>query len=397
VKQFKIERKSIRLMDGTSRDVRAFSSPSYNYVFDDKTGFFARWGATPDEDPEYSLFGPEIADIEITTACAGMSKGGNCRFCYKSVGPRGSYMPLETFERALDKVNENGQLTQVALGADASCSSNPDIWDIMRACRKRGIVPNITVAEIDDKTADKLAELCGAVAVSLHLSTRYFRRSKNEEEWKEISEAAYLKDDSCEYRKEVFGWEPFINSVYSLTSRGMEQVNCHVVVHEESYDDIIELFHRRMTDPMLSGLRAIVLLGLKKCGRAKDGPFTSMSLSRFESLVRLAMDTGIGIGFDSCSCSAFLRTIDKIQPDNLEELKQLAEPCESGLFSVYLNVEGKVFPCSFNETTGIPGFDVVNCKSFITQYWNDANASNGWRHKLLRNKRNCPTYQIYAE
>jgi len=36
----------------------------------------------------------------------------------------------------------------------------------MEYCREQGVVPNITVAEISDETADKLVKYCGACAIS---------------------------------------------------------------------------------------------------------------------------------------------------------------------------------------------------------------------------------------
>ena len=49
-------------------------------------------------------------------------------------------------------------LTQIALGADASCIANPDIFKMMEYARANDIVPNITVADIDDKVADELSK-----------------------------------------------------------------------------------------------------------------------------------------------------------------------------------------------------------------------------------------------
>ena len=48
--------------DATKKKVQ---SKGYNYKFDKKTGFFARWGKTKEDDPLSSPFGPEIADIEV--------------------------------------------------------------------------------------------------------------------------------------------------------------------------------------------------------------------------------------------------------------------------------------------------------------------------------------------
>ena len=46
---------------------KKYSSPLYNYLFDRTTGKFARWGKTKEDDPKYSITGPEIADIENGT------------------------------------------------------------------------------------------------------------------------------------------------------------------------------------------------------------------------------------------------------------------------------------------------------------------------------------------
>lgn len=52
-------------------------SPDYKYIFDDKTGFFMRWGKNLDDDPEFSPIGPEILDYEISEIC---SQG--CKMCF---------------------------------------------------------------------------------------------------------------------------------------------------------------------------------------------------------------------------------------------------------------------------------------------------------------------------
>jgi hypothetical protein len=87
-------------------------SKDYNFIFDRKTGFFARWGKTQEDDPEYSPFGPEIADIEIATSCKGV--GTPCDFCYKKNNPNGEYMTLETFKVLFAKFPPI--LTQIAVG-----------------------------------------------------------------------------------------------------------------------------------------------------------------------------------------------------------------------------------------------------------------------------------------
>ncbi|MCL2283261.1 MAG: hypothetical protein FWC26_08090 [Fibromonadales bacterium] len=92
-------------------DWKYFCSPDYNYSFNLKNGTFARWGATEKDDPEFSTFGPEILDFEITEICAGF-----CPYCYKDNKPYGKNTFFETFKSVVEKINPNRTLTQVAFG-----------------------------------------------------------------------------------------------------------------------------------------------------------------------------------------------------------------------------------------------------------------------------------------
>ena len=157
-------------------------SPNYNYKFDLRTGTFYEWGATKEENPTGCPFGPTILDIEITTICNGptcsipgselFGKTIPCNFCYKSNGPVGTNMSFETFKKILDKMpkDSNGHhvLTQVAIGGSACAETNPDLWKMMEYCRENKVIPNITVADINPETAEKLVGVCGAVAVSAY-------------------------------------------------------------------------------------------------------------------------------------------------------------------------------------------------------------------------------------
>lgn len=53
------------------------SGPGFNSVFEKASGFFARWGNTKEEDPQFSPIGPEILDLEISVH--GCTMG--CPFC----------------------------------------------------------------------------------------------------------------------------------------------------------------------------------------------------------------------------------------------------------------------------------------------------------------------------
>lgn len=258
-------------------DVKVFSSSEYNYMFNEKTGEFMRWGKTMEDDPCLSPFGPEIADIEVTTKCRGVG-GKLCSFCYKANTPKGYNMSFKTFKKLFHNLPKT--LTQIAFGADSQAESNPDLWKMMKYCRTNDynfVVPNITVADITDETADKLAKYCGAVAVSRYDNKNY-----------------------C------------YDSIKRLTDRGMTQINIHIMSSEETYDMVMETLRDAKTDPRLEKLNAIVLLNLKQKGRGEG--FTALSQDKFNAMIEYAFEHDIMIGFDSCGAHKFLESV-KDKPD----------------------------------------------------------------------------------
>jgi len=266
-------------------------------------------------------------------------------------------MPFETFKCIVDKMP---WLLQVAIGADSECTSNPDIWKMMAYCREKTIVPNLTVANINDETADNLAKYCGAVAIS-----------------------RYANKNLC------------YDSVKRLTDRGMTQINIHILVSDNTYDMVMETLQDKLTDKRLEKLNAIVLLNLKQCGRGEA--YNTLSEEKFKGLVDFAFKNNITIGFDSCGCNKFLKVV-KDYP-NFKQLETVSEPCESTLFSSYVDAKGDFYPCSFceNKSKGDldwnQGLSVVNCVDFINDIWHNPKTKL-FRDNLLKNGRNCPMYNV---
>lgn len=340
--------------------MKTLTSPTYNYVFNEKTGFFARWGKTFDDDPTHSPIGMEIADIEITTSCSGPN-GKVCAFCYKSNTPNGTNMSFDTFKTIFDKLPKS--LTQIAFGADATLTANPDVWKIMDYCRTNDInpvVPNVTVANITTRTARKLANVCGAVAVSRYENKHY-----------------------C------------YDSVKRLTDVGMTQTNIHQLICEETYDQAIQTIMDTSSDKRLSGLNAIVFLSLKQTGRGTG--FTRLSQDKFQKLIAIAMAADINFGFDSCSANKFLNVVES--HPKFKQFLTMSEPCESTCFSIYINVDGFFFPCSFAEHHGDwkTGIDMKTLDNFDS-LWNHSRTTK-FRTTLINNTdkhnvRACPLYDI---
>lgn len=343
-----------------NEDGKICKGQNYNTFFNKKNGFFARYGKTQDEDPDFSPIGPEIADIEITTSCAGVPDINGvkspCKFCYKSNTACGKYMTLETFKKVF--ANLPPTITQIAFGVDAECNTNPEWFEIFEYAKNNGVVPNVTVANIDEATADKLASLCGAIAVS-----------------------RYANKNIC------------YDTVKKLTDRGMTQINIHQLTASESYDNVMETLKDSMTDPRLAGLNAIVLLSLKKKGRGVN--LTPLSQEKFADIIKYAFTNNIRIGFDSCSCHKFLASITHLPEKMRKQLETVSEPCESTCFSTYIDVNGKMSPCSFCE--GINGWeDGINMTEpldFIKDVWYNEKTI-AFRNMLLKNKRCCPIYTI---
>lgn len=335
--------------------IKTVSEPGYNYVYDPKNGYFARWGDKFADDPDFSPLGPEIADIEIATTC---SRG--CSFCYKSNTSKGEYMTLETFIQLFEKLPDN--LMQIAFGI-GDIDSNPDMWEIFAHCRDNGVTPNLTIngRGLTTDLADRFAAMCGAVAVS-----------------------RYRPAGEC------------YDAVKMLTDAGLEQTNIHMLLAEERITECKQLIKDCKSDSRLEQLNAVVFLSLKQKGK-RNRLHPVKSEGAYNSVINLALENKVSIGFDSCGATRFLQSIEG--HPNYDRIAMSVEPCESGLFSSYFNVKGEYFPCSFMEgEEGQQPIDVLNCNDFMTDVWNSESVLQ-WREKLLATQdgnpcRSCPHFEV---
>lgn len=330
--------------------IKKYNSDTHNFIFNSTNGETITWGATIAEDPNYFPF-PIIADIEITTICNGVN-GTPCKFCYKSNTSIGKNMSLDTAKQIIDKLPK--ELTQIAFGADAKLEANSDWYEIFKYARSKQIIPNVTVANISDDVADKLASICGAVAVSRYDDKNY-----------------------C------------YNSVQKLTDRGMDQVNIHMILSEETYDKALETIKDIKTDSRLNKLNSIVFLSLKQKGRGIS--YTKLSNDKFKNIINLCLENNISFGFDSCAGNKFL---DIIKNTKLNYLSNYCTPCESTRESAYINVNGDFFPCSFTEGTEEwkEGISVLKAKSFDDIWYHPKTVK--FRNTLLNNNCNCPLFNV---
>lgn len=337
------------------KDMKIFNSEDYNYVFNKSNGHFMRWGKTFDDDAVYSQFGPEILDIEVSTICH-----QGCSFCYKSNTANGTYMNFETYKNVLDKMPK--VLTQVAFGL-GDWDSNPDLKKIVQYTWSKGIIPNITINgfRMNDEDIKWAAKNFGAIAVSNY------------------------DKDAC------------YGMIDKLTSYGLKQCNIHQLLAEETFDKCFHLLNDKLSDPRLKNLNAIVFLSLKKKGNRNT--FHSIKdLNRYKNMINFAIDNKIGFGFDSCGASKFLNAVKDSKDYN--DYVRMAEPCESSLFSAYIDTHGKYYPCSFceEEQEWKNGIDVVKCNDFIEDVWNNEKTKE-FREKMLKcvdcnNCRKCVMFEV---
>lgn len=339
-------------------------SDDYNYTFNKNTGFFARWGETYDDDPQLAP-SPELLDLEISTSS---NCSGRCPFCYKENGPGQTDYNLtyDDFCTILDKfpkvMNTNGNyshlLTQIAFGI-CDIDTNPDFFSMMEEARRQGVIPNYTCNgyKITPEIATLTEILCGAVAVSIVSS------------------------------------EDSYDAIYRFTEAGMKQVNIHFMFSEETFEKALKLIDLVATDERLKNVNAIVFLLYKPKGSNTDQFHSIKDIDKYIQVTNKCMEKGIKFGFDSCSAPAFEKAMQGTKYERMSGL--VAEPCESGLFSSYINCYGEFFVCSFaeGEQEWTQGIDVLHCSDFREDIWLHPKVRE-WRQKLLSNKRCCPIFDL---
>jgi MoaA/NifB/PqqE/SkfB family radical SAM enzyme len=329
---------------------KALFSAEYNFVFNKDNGFFARWGKTTDDDPQFSPFGPEILDLEISSGKC----NGRCKFCYKNNGEdiNTHHLTLEEFKTIFHKMPAT--LGQIAFGI-CDISSNPDFFAMMKYAKEKGVIPNYTCngLEVTKEIAEKTASICGAVAVSI------VNKKKS------------------------------LEAIRKFVEAGITQTNCHYMLSLETYDKAFEIVDELSK---IKGFNAIVFLQYKH-KNPKSNFHSVLDVDKYTKLTKYCDEKKIQYGFDSCSANIFVASL-KDNPKK-EQIETLVEPCESGLFSSYINCFGEFSVCSFaeGEDNWQKGIDVLNCDDFIKDVWNHPRLIK-WRERLLENKRNCPIYDL---
>jgi radical SAM protein with 4Fe4S-binding SPASM domain len=355
-----------------SASQKVISGPAFHSIFDKITGETYTWGENYGDDSQWCPIGPLIADIELSTICHG-TNAGPCKFCYKSNNLQGKNMSFETYKQVFSKLPKSVQ--QIAFGI-GSIDSHPQLFDILQYTRDNGVIPNLTINgyRMTAKLYERLVKVCGAVAVS-----RYNK------------EVCYNAVDALNV------WKNKIKSLEGEKAVTLQQVNIHQVVSVETLDSCWELFEDMRTDSRLTYLNAAVFLLLKPKGK-RNNLTPLKDLSKYKELVNYALDSKLSIGFDSCSAGSVIKSI-KDRPD-YQKIEECIEKCESTAFSIYIDVDGKVFPCSFTPNTSgwENGINILDINDFRKEIWEHPKVIS-FRSNLsntVRCEKNCVSCPIYS-
>lgn len=340
--------------------IKLVRSKDYNYNFNKETGLFMRWGKTPEEDPDISPIGCEIADIELVAG--GECSGCKQKYCYKRNYEKNRplrNMGLENFKKIFSKLPKT--INTIAFGI-TDISKTQDFFEIMQYTRDNGVIPTYTTsgADMTQEYAEKTAKLCGAVAVSVH-----------------NKETAY-------------------NAVKMLGDAGQKQINFHIVVFDGACEKILSILDDIKNDERLKYINAVVLLRYKPKNTTAE-IYKQMKKEDYIKIFDRAKELNIAMGMDSCNAPMYL---DIIKGDkDFKEKASYVDCCESTCFSWYINCDGKGYACSFCEgecndkIDWSEGIDMYQVNDFMTDVWYSDKVKK-FREVLLKNGRKCPMYNL---
>jgi|Deesub1362A_J573_1020465.scaffolds.fasta_scaffold01018_8 radical SAM protein with 4Fe4S-binding SPASM domain len=275
-------------------------SKSYNFIGDTVTGITFRWGTTLNENPVFAPW-PELADISISNHC---TKG--CEFCYRDSKNDNSFMSLEDYIYILEELNhpEWGNVFQVAIGGGEPLE-HPQLKEIIEATISYNVVPNLTTNghHLTEEIVAFLEQRIGAIALS-------------------INDIKQLKMHNLD-----------------LLRRRNIRTNIHYLLKNDNIGQAIEILNGAFNH-CLSGINSIIFLTYKPLGRASNSNCLVLNdaLKTFVKLID-KQNVATRIGFDAC----FVPLLLHFTNTNVDFI----DSCECGFFSIYIDENLNVKPCSF--------------------------------------------------
>lgn len=296
-------------------------SELYNFIGDTETGVTFRWGKTIKENPLFAPH-PELVDISISNHC---SKG--CPFCYRDSCKNNSFMSLDDYVAVLDALQHPlwGNVFQVAIGGGEPLE-HPDFLDIIDSTYSRNIIPNFTTngSLLDQYIIKEFSSKIGAIAISSQ----------------DINSSDFDK--------------------INILHQNNVKTNIHFLLNSETLHQAISILEGKYNN-LLTNINAIIFLTYKPFGRADDSKVLNMcdGFMRFINLIDQSKCVS-KVGFDAC----FVPMLMKYTKTNLNYI----DPCECAFFSVYIDENMNVKPCSFTDNTQ----EVFNLKEYtFDDIWNN--------------------------
>lgn len=319
--------------------------------FDEISGLYFRTGIIENgkdsgRDPFMTSF-PELLDIGIMGHCVHGQKGLCLRAgveCYQDGLHRDdANMSIEDFASIVRQCG--GRTYQFALGGCGDPDQHEDFADILKICRKEGIVPNFTTSGmgLTEKIVDLCKEYCGAVAVSWYRS---------------------------EYTK---------RAIRMLVEAGVK-TNIHYVLSKDTIEEAVE---RMATHTFPENINAVIFLLHKPVGLGKTENIITMKHELLPALIRMVDSgkSGYKIGFDSCTVPALINGTRNINPASMDT-------CEGARWSAYISPDMKMMPCSFDNQDMRWAVDIR--KYTIEEAWN----SREFEAFRTRLKTACPDCEL---
>lgn len=305
-------------------------------VFDEQTGMYIRSGIMKEgkdtgKNPFMASF-PELLDVGIMGHCLHGETGLCLKAgveCYQDgLHSQKSNMTLKDFTYIVNQCKN--RTFQFALGGCGDPDQHENFPEIVKMCRKAGIVPNFTTSGfgMTDKIAQLCKEYCGAVAVSWYRSTYTDR------------------------------------AIHMLLEAGVK-TNIHYVVSKSTVEEALK---RLKSDVNGSGngfpkeINAVVFLLHKPVGLGTTEEVIAQDNETFQEFIHYINENVFPykIGFDSCTVPALIH-MNKIDLNSLDT-------CEGGRWSAYITSDLKLLPCSFDNQSQKWSVD-LKYKS-IEEAWN---------------------------
>ncbi len=317
-------------------------SQHYKTIFSQKTGFFVRLEEDGQEEPFWSIDGPELLDLSITNFCERC-----CDFCYRQANPAGRHMPINDVESIVEQAKRIGVL-QIALGG-GNPNQHPLFLNILELIRDNNIVPSYTSNGEGLTTAilEATKKYCGAMALSLYAP-----------------------------------FEHYDQLIKKISDYGIK-LNLHVILKR----DTIDLLTLWFKDPPLwfKYINAVILLNYKPIGGSRD--LLERDYSRLKAFYESASKCkSVKIGFDSC-CVPGIVTWMNVAP-------ALIDSCEAARFSAFVSEDMKMYPCSFMINTKL--FGDLRKESMI-EIWQSHPAFVKHRESIRHNSCTCCKFQVVCK